>query len=236
MTRSASIAYVALLAAAAALLAALWLAPGPLASLRHWQAPPAQAPNLDDVQAALLQPNPAATALDPQVIERPLFSRTRRPPAPEASPPAPEAPPEPVAIDQVKLQGVLAGPTLSGVMIEQDGATRFVRVGEKIGDWILHSVAGRTAVFRRGGQRKTLEWPADVEAAAANAAAAATAAAVPAATAAAGSGSGSATGAIAGASANAAAAAAGRQAARPARGVAPAPRSTTSRERQRAAR
>ncbi|MEZ5605724.1 MAG: hypothetical protein R3E52_01005 [Burkholderiaceae bacterium] len=157
--RQATWLYLAAIALMAALLAALWWAPGPLAAWRHWQAPPPQAPKLDDVQAALLQANPAAAAAYPVVLARPLFDPTRRPPAPaSATASAPARAPSP--IEQVKLQGVIAGPTLNGVMLEEDGQSRFVRVGETVGDWTLQSVQGRQARFVRRGQQHVLDWAA----------------------------------------------------------------------------
>ena len=51
ISRRALAIYAAALALMLVLLAALWWAPGPLAAWRQWQAPPPQAPNLDDVRA-----------------------------------------------------------------------------------------------------------------------------------------------------------------------------------------
>ena len=161
--------YTAALALMLALLAALWWAPGPLAAWRQWQAPPPQPPNLDDVRAALLRANPAAGALSPIVTERPLFNDNRRPVLSTASAAsAPKAAPSP--IEQARLQGVIAGPTLSGVMLEEGGKARFVRVGESVGDWKLARLHDRQAVFVRGGQERTLEWQAPAAAAASGAA------------------------------------------------------------------
>jgi hypothetical protein len=140
----------------AAALAALWLGPGALAGWRAWSPPPAQAPNLDDARTALLNPNPAATAAYPAVLERPLIAPTRRPEAP-ATAEAEPAPPN--AIEQVKLTGLLTGPTLTGVMIEEDGKPRFVRRDQKIGDWTLTAIQGRQLLFTRGGERKQIELP-----------------------------------------------------------------------------
>ena len=170
ISRRALAIYAAALALMLVLLAALWWAPGPLAAWRQWQAPPAQAPNLDDVRAAVLRANPAAAALSPVVTERPLFNDNRRPVLSTASvASAPKAAPSP--IEQARLQGVIAGPTLSGVMLEEGGKARFVRVGESVGDWKLARLHDRQAVFVRGGQERTLEWQAPAAAAAPGAAA-----------------------------------------------------------------
>ncbi len=139
-------------------LAVLWLAPGAPARWRHWPAPAPQAPTLDDVHAAVLVANPAATAAYPEVLKRPLMSPTRRPQAAAAPAPAASAPP-PSAIEQLKLLGIVDGPALSGVMIEQDGKTSFVRRGERVGGWTLDSLQDRTASFVRQGERHRLELP-----------------------------------------------------------------------------
>lgn len=160
MSRAAAVAYLAFVALLIALLAALWWAPGALGQWRHWPVPPAQPPQLDDVRAALLHANPAAAAAYPAVLERPLFNPARRPVASASSAPA-AAPPPPSAIEQARLQGIVAGPTLSGALVEEGGQPRFVRIGETVGDWTLARVQGRQAVFTRHGQERTLDWPAD---------------------------------------------------------------------------
>ncbi|HMN56643.1 MAG TPA: hypothetical protein PKE15_05305 [Ottowia sp.] len=154
--RLATALYVGAIVLMAALLAALWWAPGPLAAWRHWQAPAPQAPQLDDVQAALLHANPAAAATYPVVLARPLFEATRRPSGAPSTAKGPAAAPS--AIEQARLQGIVAGPTLSGVMLEEGGQSRFVRVGEAVGDWTLQSVQGRQARFVRRGQQRVLDW------------------------------------------------------------------------------
>lgn len=153
MNRAATVVSLAAAALLAAALAALWLAPGPQARWRQWQAPPPQAPQLDDVQTASLRPNPAAVATYPAVLERPLFNPARRP-QPSAS--APAAAPAPAAIEQVRLQGLVAGPALTGVMLEEQGKARFVRIGEAVAGWTLERVQARAAVFVRAGQQRQI--------------------------------------------------------------------------------
>jgi len=154
MNRSGPVLSLVVAALLAAALAALWLAPGPQARWRQWQAPPPQAPQLDDVQAASLRANPAAQANYPAVVERPLFNPARRPQASASA--AVAAPPAPSAIEQIRLQGLVAGPTLTGVMLQEDGKPRFVRVGEAVGGWMLERVQARAAVFARAGQQREI--------------------------------------------------------------------------------
>ena len=137
-------------------LAALWLGLGPAAAWRQWQAPEPQAPNLDDVKAATLGFNPAAGAAYPQVLERPQLNPARRPQA--AASAVPEAAP-PTAIEEAKMQGIVAGATLTGVFLEEKGEARFVRLGEKVGDWTLQSIQGRDILFKRGSEERRIELP-----------------------------------------------------------------------------
>lgn len=144
----------------AAFLAVLWLAPGVPAQWRHWQAPAPQPPSLDDVEAAQLLANPAATAAYPAIAQRPLMEPTRRPLAAASGPAvAASAPPPPTAIEQAQLLGIVAGPALSGVLIEYEGSTSFVRRGERVGDWTLDSLQDREASFVRHGERHRLQLP-----------------------------------------------------------------------------
>ncbi|MDR2153684.1 MAG: hypothetical protein LBE78_01460 [Burkholderiaceae bacterium] len=137
-------------------LATLWLAPGPVARWRAWQAPEPQPPNLDDVRAARLTANPAAAANYPAILERPLLLPTRRAAA-ASSETAAAAPPQ--AIEQAKFTGIISGPTLTGVLLDEQGQPRFVRQGESVGDWRLNAINGRTITFKRGGESKQIELP-----------------------------------------------------------------------------
>ena len=159
MTRRITTGLLALDLGLAAVLAALWLAPGPAAQWRSWQAPAPQPPSLDDIDAARLTPNPAAAAAYPAVLERPLMDPARRPQAAASAPAAAASAPPPAAIETIKLQGIVAGPALSGVLIEEDGQSRFVRRGERVGDWTLDSLQGRSASFVRSGERRRIELP-----------------------------------------------------------------------------
>ena len=154
LVRPVSPVFLAVPAVLALALAALWFGPGPAAGWRQWQAPQPQPPNLDDVQAAALRFNPAAGAAYPQVLERPLLNPARRPQASASA--GPEAAP-PTAIEEATMQGIVAGATLTGVFLEEKGEARFVRIGEKVGDWALESIRGREIVFRRGAEQRKIE-------------------------------------------------------------------------------
>ena len=88
MSRLAAPIYLGTVALMVILLLVLWVAPGSLAAWRHWQAPPPQAPKLDDVHAAMLRANPLAAGAYPAILERPLFNASRQPAAAAALPSA----------------------------------------------------------------------------------------------------------------------------------------------------
>ena len=100
--------------------------------------------------------------------ERPIFSPSRRPPAPPVlaaaiSRPAP-APPKPVepAHPLLSLVGAVAGGH-EGIGIFIDQTTKAVvrlKTGQDHGGWILRSVHGREVTFEKGEQTATLALPA----------------------------------------------------------------------------
>lgn len=155
----------------AALLAGLWFAPGAPERWRQWSAPEPQPPALDEVRQARLAFNPAAGAAYPGTVERPLFMSTRRPPSVDKEPAEPDKPP-PQPIDQARVFGVIAGPALTGVMVEYEGQTRFVRPGEELGGWRVTSIQDRRVRLERNAERREIEVPLDSASAAAAAAAA----------------------------------------------------------------
>jgi general secretion pathway protein N len=98
---------------------------------------------------------------------RPLFTPSRRAPAPVvASVPvaAPRPPPPPPAVLQhpnLTLVGTVAGEN-EGVAVFIDTATRDtvrLRTGEGHGGWILQSIERRAATLQKGDQTETLAMP-----------------------------------------------------------------------------
>lgn len=83
-------------------------------------------------QIALATPEP-----DPEVVERPLFERSRRPPAAAK---AVEQEPDP--IDKLTIHGIFGSTNNGFVIVAIDGAARRVRIGGKLGPWTLRSIEG----------------------------------------------------------------------------------------------
>lgn len=142
----------ALLAAVAGL-AAAWGGLGEGARLEAWQAPTPVRPDLGPPPRATEVAASSPLAL--QLLERPLFSPTRRPPPP---PPPPEsvAPPPPDPIEQARVLGLVGGKA-GTVVLWVEGSVRRLRLGDALGGWTLSRVEGRRATFGRGEESRSLE-------------------------------------------------------------------------------
>lgn len=94
------------------------------------------------------------------VVQRPLFASTRRPPPPP-SPVEPEpivvAEPEPVEEREYTLVGVMVTPDATTALLRNDlGSISRVRVGEKVDDWQLEEVNDDNVVLRQGNRVKDI--------------------------------------------------------------------------------
>jgi general secretion pathway protein N len=98
--------------------------------------------------------------------ERPLFTASRRPPAPPVAPepsaePPPPPPPEPER-PLLTLVGTVTG-ELQKVAVVQDQTTKsFVRlhVGEAVSGWSLHSIDAQRVAVEKNNQTVTVALPA----------------------------------------------------------------------------
>jgi hypothetical protein len=139
----------------AALLAWLWIAPD--GSLRdvHWHPPVAIRPDLGSLSTAVAQQEDSDLSTFMAILDRPLFSSSRRPPPP---PPAPKVvvpvPPDP--LNTLHLYGVFSGAGSGGVIARVDGKTRRVKVSEKIGEWSLKEVRPGAVIFSKGAETRTV--------------------------------------------------------------------------------
>jgi hypothetical protein len=143
-------------AALAFVLAGLWFTSAGALRNAHWQAP---LPQKTDI-AGLLPVLPNLQALDTSqflaVLERPVFSATRRPPPPPP-PVAAQAPTD--NLSTARLSGIVTGPQGSTVIMNIAGKDRRVRMGDAVEGWTLQSIEGRGATFVSGGQVRALQLP-----------------------------------------------------------------------------
>jgi len=105
--------------------------------------------------------------------ERPLFTPSRRAPAPAVAGPvvaAPPAPPAPAPAEPERPQLVLVGAIASGsegIAVFLDQATNNIirlRTGQDHSGWVLRSVKGREATLQKDQQTTTLTLPVPGEA------------------------------------------------------------------------
>lgn len=133
-------------------LVALWFQPDGNLRNTHWRAP-------DPVKTdylALVPSLPARKSVDTgrlmAMLERPLFSSTRRPPPRGAS----EAQASGDSLGAARLLGVFEGGQASGVILHVAGKNRRLRLNESVDGWVLQGVQKRAATFVSGDQTRTL--------------------------------------------------------------------------------
>ncbi|MCD6663082.1 MAG: hypothetical protein LT082_06755 [Comamonas sp.] len=145
----------ALNVALALVLAALWLGTDGRLRHVHWQRP---APQTSDYAALVPQlPGVAPADTGPFIglLERPLFSPTRRPPPPASSKDREQGPDSGLG----ELSGIIEGQGAGGAIVQIGGKARRVQLHESVEGWTLSAVKERSATFTRAGQSRVLQLP-----------------------------------------------------------------------------
>jgi hypothetical protein len=90
-----------------------------------------------------------------QVLERPLFSPTRRPPPPP-KPPAPPPPPDPLA--NVHIYGIFVGEEegTGGMLASIGGKVRRVSTADDVSGWKIKAFKEREVTLVRGDETRVL--------------------------------------------------------------------------------
>ncbi len=134
-------------------LAAMWITPqGQLRNLQ-WVRPAAIQPDFQQMLPALPTQQPVSTSAFLALLERPLFSSTRRPPPP---PPPPTPAPPPDLLANAQVLGIYQSGAASGIIVRIEGKARRIRLNESINGWQLQSVQERAAIFTSAGQTREL--------------------------------------------------------------------------------
>ncbi|BFO57367.1 hypothetical protein AVXHC19_41700 [Acidovorax sacchari] len=134
----------------------MWLSPdGTLRNVR-WQPPEPRKSDISGLLPVLPAVGTADTRAFIAMLERPLFSATRRPPPPP--PPSASEPPQD-NLSSARLSGVYSGGGEGGVIILVAGKQRRLRMNDNIDGWVLKSIQDRVVSFSRGGETRTLLLP-----------------------------------------------------------------------------
>lgn len=136
-------------------LAFLWIGPDRKLRSLHWQPPAPQTSDYAAMLPDLPSVVPANTSAFMAILERPLFTITRRPPPPPPPPKAAEAAP-PDNLSTARLTGLYAGPGEGGVILNIGGRDRRVRIREQIEGWTLSAIDQQSATFHSGSSQRTL--------------------------------------------------------------------------------
>ena len=150
MRRHVTALLVAVNAALALLLAAMWVTPeGKLRNVA-WQPPAAIKP---EFSAALTTNSEMNIGGFMATVDRPLFSPNRLPPPVKAASAA--APPvDPLA--NIRLHGVYVGQGIGGIIATVDGKSRRIRLNEPVGEWTVASIKDREVTFTRAGESRVI--------------------------------------------------------------------------------
>lgn len=137
-------------------LAALWVTPQGQWRNVHWTRPAPIAPNYQQMLPALAAPQHVRTDAFLALVERPLFSNTRRPPPPPPPPTPKDAEPPADLLTDAKVLGIYQSGDTGGIIAFIDGKNRRIRLNETVSGWQLRSVDGRKAVFANGERTREL--------------------------------------------------------------------------------
>lgn len=141
----------------ALLLLWMWVSPDGAIRNIHWQPPEPRKVDLEGLVPVVPAVGSTDTRAFVAMLDRPLFSGTRRPPPPPPPPAANEPPPD--NLSSARLSGVYSGEGQGGVIIQVAGKQRRLRLNDNVDGWVLTSIQDRVVTFGRGGEVRTLLLP-----------------------------------------------------------------------------
>lgn len=158
MKRYTSVILIAANVVLALLLVWMWLSPSGGLKNIHWTIPRGQKSNLEGIVPRLGK----AQAMDHSqflaMLDRPLFSPTRRPPPPPPVAAAEAPPPPPDYLADAVLSGVYlsADGKTGGIIINFQGKDKSLPLQGLLDGWTLSSVADNRVYFTRAGVTKEI--------------------------------------------------------------------------------
>ena len=140
-------------------LAWLWFTPDGTLRNTRWQVPAPHATDFAGMLPALPGVASADTSQFIAMLDRPLFSASRRPPPPPPPPPPPQASVPVDHLSTASLSGLFFGDGVGGIILNISGKSRRVRLNEAVDGWTVKSIQGRNVTFARGGESRILQLP-----------------------------------------------------------------------------
>jgi len=145
--------------------AAACVAAGGFVVFQLWQGdvplskPPDQQTAVAPTEAASGEPTQAGFEMKPsgdytQIVERPLFTRSRRPPPPSESKAAAGGAGQAAAAAKIALNGIVlaGGRRVALLRFDSDPKVMHVSEGQQAGGWLIERIGADRVVVRRGQQ------------------------------------------------------------------------------------
>ncbi|MBU1354327.1 MAG: hypothetical protein KKB95_20895 [Gammaproteobacteria bacterium] len=134
-------------------LALMWVQPDGTPRDVRWQEPAPLPADLSSLVTPLMPDKAVDASRFLAMLERPLFSLTRRPPPP---PPPEQPPPPPDHLSGARLTGIVTGNGVGYAIVLINGKQRRVQQNQSVEGWTLKSFADRQVIFVRGDQSQAL--------------------------------------------------------------------------------
>ena len=135
------------------LITLMWVRPDGTPRSVHWRAPEPLRADLASLVPPFMPDKRVDASRFLAMLERPLFSITRRPPPP---PPPVQAPQPPDHLSTARLTGIVRGEKTGYVILLIDGKQRRIQQNQGVEGWTLKNLGDRQVTFTRGDQSQTL--------------------------------------------------------------------------------
>lgn len=136
----------------------MWFKPNGELKNIHWTVPRGQKANLTDVVPHVGKPQGMDQSQFLAMLDRPLFSISRRPPPPPPPPPAAVPPPPPDYLADAVLTGLYTSEDGKGggIILRFQGKDKSIPIRGVLDGWTLSSVAENRVYFTRGRDTKEI--------------------------------------------------------------------------------
>lgn len=135
------------------LLALMWVKPDGTPRNIHWVAPEPLRADLANLVPAFTPDKQVDASRFLAMLERPLFSITRRPPPP---PPREQPVQAPDNLSTARVTGIVRGEKTGYIILLINGKQQRIQQNQGVEGWTLKNLGDRQVTFTRGDQSQTL--------------------------------------------------------------------------------